>query len=116
MQEIHIQNILVRPIIGVYPHERLAPQDIYLDIIVTFTRSELKDDVATTFDYDLMVKALVEVAEREQPQLIETMAEFMTEECLQFPGVTKVILTLHKPAALKNGRVSIRTSKEKTQL
>ncbi len=113
MHEIHIQQIHIRPIIGVYDFERLAPRDIYIDVRLTITRSGEGDEIGTTLDYDQVVAQIESIASTLQPLLLETLSEAMVEACLEFPSVTRVVLTMRKPGALKNGDVALVTTKEK---
>jgi 7,8-dihydroneopterin aldolase/epimerase/oxygenase len=116
MHTIHIQNISVYPIIGVYDTERQRPQELLLDLSLTCIQDNLRDDIRTTVDYSNVVPRLVSHIQRTRYFLIETLSEEILTFCLRYPGVEKVDLRLYKPEALKNGLVSITNSKSKNAL
>ena len=110
---LQISSIHLRPIIGVFAAERHLPQDLYLDLIINFTRPELVDRLDTTLDYGPIVRSLEQLAEQIQPQLIETFAAAAADVCLEFKYVDWVEVAITKPAALSNGRAKIVIQKDK---
>ena len=80
---------------------------------VKFTRSQCIDDIQTTLDYCDLVEEIEKIAERERPLLIETMSSIIVDQCFTHNEVDEVSLTLHKPAALKNGQASLTTLKKR---
>lgn len=108
---LQISSIHLRPIIGVFEAERLQPQDLYLDITISFTRSDLVDRLDTT--YGPIVRSLEQLAEQIQPELIETFAAAAADVCLAYKYVDRVEVAITKPAALSNGRAKIIIQKDK---
>jgi FolB domain-containing protein len=113
MTTLQISSIHLRPIIGVFEAERLQPQDLYLDITINFTRSDVVDRLDTTLDYAPIVRSLEQLAKRIQPELIETFAAAAALVCLEFKYVDWVEVAVTKPAALSNGRAKIVIQKDK---
>ena len=112
MQSIRIEGITIRPIIGVYKHEQLAPQVVVVDLVVELLRGEEGDRLETTLDYDRLVAVIEAVAQSNRLQLIETLGEIIADTCLaQEPLIGKIEVTVHKPAALKNGQVAVVTTR-----
>lgn len=112
MQTIHITGIQVRPVIGVYVYEKLAPQDVRVDLVVELLRSEHRDRLETTLDYDRLVAIVETAASNHRLQLIETLGEIIADTCLeQEVLIGKIEVTVHKPAALKNGKVAVVTTR-----
>jgi 7,8-dihydroneopterin aldolase/epimerase/oxygenase len=113
MATLQISSIHLRPIIGVYPTERLQPQDVYLDVTIDFTRNDTVDQLASTLDYAPIVDSFEQLAHNIQPQLIETFAEAAAHVCLAYESVNWVEIGVRKPAALKNGSAKVVIRKDK---
>ncbi len=113
MFNIHIQNISLCPIIGVYEAERVSPQELFLDLVLRCTRHNLSDDIQTTVDYSVVVPSLVTHINTTRYRLIETLADDILNFCINYPNIEQVNLRLYKPSALLNGLVSISNSKTK---
>lgn len=112
MQTIIIKGIGVRPVIGVYAHEQLAPQVVVVDLEVTLLRNVQNDRLDTTLDYDRLVAIVERAAADHRLQLIETLGEIIAETCLlSEPLIAHIAVTIHKPAALKNGTVAVVTTR-----
>ena len=102
MDRIFITDLRVDAVIGILPHERLAPQPLVLDLelaadVITPARS---GDIADALDYKALsdgVRAFVAASEE---RLIETLAERICAFVRQEFGVPWLRLVLHKPEAL----------------
>ena len=99
---IHIQNIRVNAILGLYPEERVTPQDfivsakLYLDL----KKAGESDDLQHTVDYDSLHRDLAKIAKTSECLLIEKLAEVCAQECLSRDLVQACELTIDKPQAL----------------
>lgn len=111
LHTITIKDIRLNPIVGVYEHERTAGQAIVINLKLEHTRPATTDDLATTLDYDTIVEAIETYAQQQQPYLIETIAREVAALCLAAPLVQAVEVEVQKPAALKNGLVSVTVRK-----
>lgn len=112
MQTIRIQGITIRPVIGVYAHEQLAPQVVSVDLVVDLRRDTQNDQLDTTLDYDRLVAIVEAAATDHRLKLIETLGEIIADTCLaQETLVARIEVTVHKPAALKNGTVAVVTTR-----
>ena len=103
---IHIRDLAVRCIVGIYPEERRAKQDMILNITLegNFRRAAATDDIRHAVDYKQLKKRIVEHVEHSAHQLIETMAAAIANLCLQDPGVRRATVTVDKPGALRFAR------------
>lgn len=112
MQSIRIEGISVRPVIGVYAHEQLAPQVVVVDMTVDLRRGTQQDQLDTTLDYDRLVAVVEAAAADHRLQLIETLGEIIADTCLKQEAlIDRIEVTVHKPAALKNGTVAVVTTR-----
>lgn len=106
MDRILIRDLAVRCIIGVNDEERREKQDVVINVAL---EADLKpagrsDDFADAVDYRAIKKEIYAMAERSQYFLVEALAERAAEICLQHRGVTRVQVTVEKPAALRFAR------------
>jgi dihydroneopterin aldolase len=98
-----LHNLRIDCIIGVYPHERTTPQPLFLDVEVDYdfgpaSRSDAIDDA---LDYDLLARALKDLAVEREFQLLEAFAEAAAGLCLErFGSVEAVRITVRKPNAV----------------
>ena len=74
---ISIQDLKVRCIVGVNPHERKIEQDLFVDlrIEIDFSAAAVSDHLSHTVDYTEMADLLTGWMRREKFLLIETLAE-----------------------------------------
>ena len=103
LDEIHIQKVRVKAILGLYPEERLNPQDfivsakLYLDL----REAGKSDDINHTVDYDSLHRKLAEIANESECLLIEKLAELCAAECLRNTLVQACTIKVDKPEALE---------------
>lgn len=104
--QIEIQDLLVRGIIGVNDWERQQPQDILVNVILfaDLRRAGESDDIDDTVNYRSVTKQLIEHIEAGQRFTIEALAADIARICLKQPGVTRVRVRVEKPGALRFAR------------
>lgn len=109
MDKINIRQLKLSAVIGVYPHERQAPQpvvvdlDLHTDLQVAGRSDQLKDAV----DYAALVERVQKAVTESRFQLLEALAEHIADLCLRDPRVTAVDVTLTKPGALPGIGVAV---------
>ena len=98
IDHVLIEALEVTCIIGVLDHERVTPQPLRIDvdIEIDLTEAGRTDDLSTTVHYGEVAVALADLARGTQYQLLERLAEHMTQVVLGFPRVRAVELTLTK--------------------
>jgi 7,8-dihydroneopterin aldolase/epimerase/oxygenase len=107
---IHLPQLTLQMIIGVYPHERAAPQRIDLALSLRLalcpaTRSDLLDD---TLDYDLVIERARALAASQQPQLLEHFAGVLADDLLlRFSVLESVSIRLGKSIGADAIRVEV---------
>lgn len=102
MDRIFINNLSVETIIGIYDFERITPQRVvlHLEMSADIAGAAASEDIESTLNYKTLSEALTQYLTESRFQLIETMAEKVTEIVRNDFGVQWVKLTLHKPDAL----------------
>ena len=101
--EIHIQKVRVNTILGLYPEERVNPQDIIISakLFVDLKKAGESDDLQDTVDYDCLHRDLYLIAETSKCLLIEKLAELCANKCLEHGLVKACSVTVEKPQALE---------------
>ena len=114
MDKIFIQDLRIRTIIGVLPHERKHPQLVVISVEIFF-RGEAKstDTISDALDYDAICKHTVELVKKTRFRLIEKLVEEVAQSIIKKFGAKKVNVRLTKPNALKHtSDVGIQISRE----
>ena len=104
MDRIFIKGLALNTLIGIHPHERVASQQVLVDLEMAadITPAAASDDIARALDYDRVATRLGEIAASSQFQLLETLAQEMAAKVQKEFALQWLRLTLTKPAALKN--------------
>jgi len=103
MDKIIIKNLVARGIIGINDWEREVPQEILINLAVfTDTRLAAKsDDLADCVDYRAMAKLVLEHAQSAARFTVEALAEDLAGICLAQAGVTRAVVRVEKPGAVR---------------
>ena len=107
MDFIHIRDLSIRCIIGIFPEERVTLQEVVLnlrlgtDAIPAAARS---DAIADTIDYKALKERILALVEASSFNLIETLADRVASLCLEDPRTLEARVTLDKPGALRFAR------------
>lgn len=106
LDRIYIRDLRVRCIIGIYPEERRAKQEIEINLLLfaDLRTAGASDNIADTVDYKSVKKAVVAHVEVSECLLVERLAQEIADICLAVPGVQKVQVTVDKPGALRFSR------------
>jgi FolB domain-containing protein len=103
MDKIFIRDLLVRGIIGINDWERDKAQDILINITV-FTdtlRAAKTDDLADCVDYRALAKKAQAHSESAARFTVEALANDLAKICLGEKGVTRAIVRVEKPGAVR---------------
>lgn len=103
MDRIHIRDLALRCIIGLYPEEREKKQDILINVVMEtdLHAAGKSDDLTDTVDYKTIKLNILDLVENSRFQLIESLAESAAQICLRDPDVHRVTVTIDKPGALR---------------
>jgi dihydroneopterin aldolase/D-erythro-7,8-dihydroneopterin triphosphate epimerase len=115
MDRIHIRDLALRCIIGIYPEEREKKQDVIINVVMEADLSSAgaSDQIEDTIDYKTIKLQIVEMVEGSSFNLIESLADRTARICLAVPRVTRVTVTVDKPGALRFARsVAVEVTRE----
>jgi FolB domain-containing protein len=104
--QIMIQDLLLRGIIGINDWEREKKQDILVNLLL-FTdlrKAGEKDDVAESVNYRSLTKLVIQLVEDGKPYSVEALAAEIARLCVGTPGVNRVRVRVEKPGALRFAR------------
>ena len=103
MDKIHIRDLALRCIIGIYPEERINKQDVIINITMEtdLSKAGQSDDVNDTVDYKAVKLAVLDLVEKSEFNLIESLADRIAKICLNADGVERATVTIDKPGALR---------------
>ena len=101
MDKIFINGMTVSTTIGTLPHERTAPQEITLDVILEcdMKKAGETDNLFDAVDYCALEKTVYENVKNSSFFLLEELADKVAENCLAFEGVSGVTVKIDKPKA-----------------
>jgi dihydroneopterin aldolase/D-erythro-7,8-dihydroneopterin triphosphate epimerase len=108
MDRIFIRDLALRCIIGIYPEERREKQDIVINVEMhcDLRKAGRSDDLNDTVDYKAIKKAILKLVEESGFQLIESLAESISDIALASDKVQTVVVAIDKPGALRFARSS----------
>ncbi len=106
MDIIYIRDLRIDTIIGIYDWERRMKQTIVLDIEMATNIREAanSDNIGDTLNYKDVAKRLFNFVGESEFELVETLAERITELILTEFNTPWVKLTLNKKGALRGVR------------
>lgn len=99
---IHIQDLKINTIIGTKEEERQNPQEIILNILLTYDAKEaiINDDINSALDYESLTNAIIDFIQNSRFQLLEKLAEKTLGLIMKNPLVNKATIRIDKPQAL----------------
>ena len=106
MDIIYINDLRIETIIGIYGWERRTRQTVVLDIEMgtDIRKASASDDVEDTLNYKTVAERLFEFVGGSEFELIETLAEQISDILLHEFNVPWLRLKLNKQGALKGVR------------
>lgn len=104
--QIHIRDLRFEAIIGVNPAERLAEQEVLVNITLftDHTAAAESDDLADTVSYSSLAEAVIALVRESRFLLVERAAVAVSKLCLAYPQVSRAIVTVEKPHAVPLAR------------
>ena len=101
--QISISDLHLRAIIGVNSDERRARQDILVNIVLhTDTQAAAQsDDIKDAVNYRTITKSVIDLVEKSDSYLVEHLAEKISRLCLKDSRVSRVLVSVEKPTALR---------------
>lgn len=114
--QILINDLFLRTIIGVNDDERTNRQDVLINLCldVDTRKAGKSDDIADAVNYKTIAKKVIELVETSNFFLVEHLADEIAQVCLREPRVSRVKVRVEKPAALRFAR-SVGVAIERTR-
>lgn len=118
MDEVFIEDLLIRGVIGISDHERSQPQDILVSITVFTDTSKAgkSDSINDCVNYRTLAKKIIAHTESIKRYTVEALSEDIASLCLEENGVQKIRVRVEKPGAVRFSRtvgVEIERDKKK---
>ena len=109
MDQIHIRQLKLSAVIGVYPRERKAPQSLIVDLTLhtDLQVAGRSDRLTDTIDYAALVARVRKATARSRFQLLESLAQHIADLCLRDSRIAAVDVTASKPGALPGVVVAV---------
>lgn len=106
LDRIHIRDLLVRCVLGIYPEERREKQDVVINmtLFADLRNACVSDRIEDTVDYKEIKKGVLAMAENSAYYLVERLAEEVAAVALESPSVQRVDVTVDKLGALRYAR------------
>ena len=102
MDSLQITGLSVKTYIGVYNWEQKILQPLLIDILIPKDFSSCEDQLANTLDYAKLCQKVTLFLETNRFQLIETVAESITQLIKKEFSVHTLTVSVSKPFAMKN--------------
>lgn len=106
MDEIFINDLLIRGVIGISEREREQPQDILVNIVIfsDIRKASTSDDVNDSVNYRTVAKKVLAHTEKINRYTVEALAADIAKLCLEEPGALGVRVKVEKPGAVRFSR------------
>ncbi len=106
MDIVYIRDLQIETIIGIYDWEREVRQTISLDLEMAadIRQAAATDDIQYALNYKAVSKRLIAFVEASEFELVETLAEALTNIVREEFGVPWLRLRLSKPGAVRGAR------------
>ncbi|OOZ39691.1 dihydroneopterin aldolase [Solemya pervernicosa gill symbiont] len=103
MDTIFLRDLRIDTVIGIYDWERRIKQTVSFDIEMgaDIRRAAASDDIKDTLDYKSVAKHLIQFVGESEFNLVETLAERVSEIVREEFGVPWVRVTLNKVGAVR---------------
>ncbi|WP_018982812.1 dihydroneopterin aldolase [Salinimonas chungwhensis] len=106
MDQIHIQELGVDALIGVYDWERKQKTHLLIDLTIQadLLRARHSDDVADTIDYAVLAEFIQSEATSTQFELLEALGHFLCNAVLRAFPIAAISLAITKPNILPDAK------------
>ena len=102
MDTIHLNNLQLRCIVGILPHERKRKRTIVVSLRLKcdLRKAGRTDSIVDTVDYRDVQRRVEDCVAESRHGLIERLAQRIADAALSVRGVKEVTVILEKPKAL----------------
>jgi 7,8-dihydroneopterin aldolase/epimerase/oxygenase len=107
LDAVFIRQLRLQAWIGLYRHEKIAPQTIEIDLEIALPRDGAvfkTGKVADTIDYGVVVEHIRTLAAKERFGLVESLAERIADSILREFNSPRVKLSIAKLGVLRDAQ------------
>lgn len=106
MDIIYLKDLRIDTVIGIYDWERCIKQTVVLDIEMgaDISKAAATDNIEDTLNYKAVAKRIITFVSESEFELVETLAERVTEILLNEFGIPWCRLRLNKQGAVRGVR------------
>ncbi len=106
MDKIFLSEIKIETTVGIWEWEKRIKQTVVIDIEMSadIKKAASTDDINDTLNYKAVAKSVRKLVEESQFQLVETMAEKISELILTEHDVHWVKVKVNKPGAIRGSK------------
>lgn len=106
---IELADLPGRTVIGVSDEERREPQEVRVSLTLwtDAKRGSAADRIEDTLDYDRVARRTLEIVERSEFRLLESLAEAVAKACVLDFAVPRVRVRVTKPAVYRGVSVTV---------
>jgi dihydroneopterin aldolase len=106
MDIIYLKALKIDTIVGIFEWERQIKQTVVLDLEMAtdIQKAASTDSIEDTLDYKAVTKRLIDFVSHSEFQLVETLAERITEIVLTEFSVPWIRLQLNKSGAIRGAQ------------
>ena len=103
---IFIEGLQTRCLIGIFDWERKVKQKILIDLEfpADVKKAARRDRIEDTINYKEIAKLLLREVPQTRFQLVESLAEFIAQRCLEKFNLAEITVRVSKPGAIRGSR------------
>lgn len=103
---VFIRGLKVDAIIGVYEWEQAITQPLIYDIQIytSHMTAAQTDDIHDAINYKTVCERIAQLSKTSKIALLERLAQLVADMILQEFSAESVVVTIHKPTAIKNAQ------------
>ena len=106
MDKVFIKDLMVRGVIGISERERAQPQDIVINVslFTENTKGGKTDNIEDCVNYRTVAKTIIKHIQETARFTVEALAEDIASICLETKSVSKALVRVEKPGAVRFSR------------
>ncbi len=106
MDKIFIRDLKVNAILGVYESERITPQEVLVNVVITtdLQKASQSDNLADSINYATLAQRISQHIRTAKRYTVEALCTDIASLCLSEPGVFSVNVRIEKPQAMPEAR------------
>ncbi|CCG40225.1 dihydroneopterin aldolase [Magnetospirillum molischianum] len=100
LYRILVRDLMLKCSIGIYEHERLAPQRVRINVdmsVLEQAAGPANDDIANVLSYEDVIEGIRRLLAEGHINLVETLAEKIASLCLEDERVEMARVRVEKP-------------------